>query len=104
MELLFGSELNPFVGTRNPGYEVKYVLCPWILEEKGENILKKHYCRRDYENFSHSACTDREREERQRMKKKRRRPEKNSEEQKQEMEGGEERRGESRWKKSKEEH
>lgn len=36
MELLFGSELNPLVGTRNPGYEVKYVLCAWILEEKGD--------------------------------------------------------------------
>ena len=36
MELIFGSELNPLVGSRNSGYEVKYVLCAWILEKKDD--------------------------------------------------------------------
>jgi hypothetical protein len=46
-----------------------------VVRGSGENILKMHYCRRNYENCSGSACTDREtgrRRERQRMKKKRR--------------------------------
>ncbi|KAJ6306812.1 hypothetical protein OIU78_022011 [Salix suchowensis] len=99
MELIFGSELNPLVGPRNSGYEVKYVLCAWILEKKddrayllaGDNTLKNSIIAEGIMNIVHAARADTEIERRggrqeteTEMEMERRRPKKNSEEQKQE--------------------